>query len=204
MIFVITMVKLLEKLLILIILGFTFFSTVVSINFELVNFNNYSEENQSEFPIKISQDSVGPNITFLKPSENNSVIEKKKYEIIVNVTDENPPTPGNVSIQIYNDTTLLFSAPMNYSSNNLWNFIWNNVSDYKSYLICVIRIWAKDSSPNENISLSSPWYVIILIREQMSSNILMPIIYILIVSLIFALIIAYFNKKALFKTRHKE
>ena len=199
------MVRFAEKGLLLLITVLITFSTIILIDLETVNFNHYGKINYpDELQLKISQDLIRPNITFIEPSTNNSIIEVKSYEIIVNITDENPPTPGNVSIEISNYTTALFSAPMNYSGDNLWNFIWNNVSDYESYLICVIHIWAKDSSPNENVSWSDPWYVIIIINEPIGTNIFLSIIYIIVVVFMFALAIVILNKRVLHKTLRKK
>jgi hypothetical protein len=196
------MVKIVEKVFILLIIVATSFSTIILMNFESVKFNHYGTENQNEFSIKLSQDLLGPNITFVQPSKNNSIIDKRTYEIIVNVTDENPPTFGNVSIQISNTTTLLFSAPMNHSGNNLWNFIWDNVSHYESYIICIIRIWSMDSLSNEN--WSEPWYVLIYLIKKPGPNIIVIIFYIIISALIFALIILFFNRRLFFRVTREE
>jgi len=164
----------------------------------LNNNDENREVHSDEFSIYSNQpDLTGPNITFIQPNLNYTVIETKSYEIIVNITDEHPPLPlpGYVLIQISNLTTLLISTSMTTSGGDIWTYKWENLSTYQNKIVYIIRVWAKDSSPNETSSLSEAWYVYLYLPRRINLFVLRNILYIIAVSLISAAICLYINKK---------
>ncbi len=178
------------------------FSTVtiialnLNIDFILNNNDENGEVHSDEFSIYSNQpDLTGPNITFIKPNYNYTDIESKSYEIIVNITDENPPLPlpGYVLVQISNLTTLLINTSMTSSGGDTWTYKWENLSTYQNRMFYIIRVWAKDSSPNETSSLSEAWYVYLNISPGIDLSALMLVVYIFGSSVIFAVIIVFFN-----------
>jgi len=162
--------------------------------------SNNKMENVNVYDIKQSanNDTVAPVITFVQPSINNSVIKKKFYEIIANVSDDHPPVSGNVILQISNISTSLFNAKMALEGDELWFFNWENISSYPNYEFYKIEVWAKDSSLNANNNWSRAYYVIFNLSEKLSPGILNVAIYIFFVCIIFALIFVYFRKKSAF------
>jgi len=151
---------------------------------------------QDEFSIYLNQpDLTGPNITFIQPNLNYTKIETKSYEIIVNITDEHPPLSGNVRVQISNFTNLLINASMTSSEGDSWTYKWENLSTYVNRIFYIIRVWAKDSSPNGTSSLSEAWYVYLYLPRRINLFVLRNILYIITVSLIFAAVCLYINKK---------
>ena len=178
------------------------FSTVIfmalnsNIDFILNNNIENREVYQDEFSIYLNQpDLTGPNITFIQPNLNYTIIETKSYEIIVNITDEHPPLSGNVRVQISNFTNLLINASMTSSEGDSWTYKWENLSTYVNRIFYIIRVWAKDSSPNGTSSLSEAWYVYLNLPRRINLFVLRNILYIIAVSLIFAAICLYINKK---------
>ena len=178
------------------------FSTVtiialnLNIDFILNNNDENGEVHSDEFSIYSNQpDLTGPNITFIKPNYNYTDIESKSYEIIVNITDENPPLPlpGYVLIQISNLTTLLINTSMTSAGGDTWTYKWENLSTYQNRMFYIIRVWAKDSSPNETSSLSEAWYVYLNISPGIDLSALMLVVYIFGSSVIFAVIIVFFS-----------
>lgn len=178
------------------------FSTVtiialnLNIDFILNNNDENGEVHSDEFSIYSNQpDLTGPNITFIKPNYNYTDIESKSYEIIVNITDENPPLPlpGYVLVQISNLTTLLINTSMTSSGGDTWTYKWENLSTYQNRMFYIIRVWAKDSSPNETSSLSEAWYVYLNISPGIDLSALMLVVYIFGSSVIFAVIIVFFS-----------
>lgn len=178
------------------------FSTVtiialnLNIDFILNNNSVNREVHSDEFSIYSNQpDLTGPNITFIQPNYNYTDIESKSYEIIVNITDENPPLPlpGYVLVQISNLTTLLINTSMTTSGGDTWTYKWENLSTYQNRMFYIIRVWAKDSSPNETSSLSEAWYVYLNISPGIDLSALMLVVYIFGSSVIFAVIIVFFN-----------
>jgi len=178
------------------------FSTIIiialnlNIDFILNNNDENREVHSDEFSIYSNQpDLTGPNITFIQPNLNYTVIETKSYEIIVNITDEHPPLPlpGYVLIQISNLTTLLISTSMTTSGGDIWTYKWENLSTYQNKIVYIIRVWAKDSSPNETSSLSDAWYVYLNIYTGIDLSALMLVVYIVGSSVIFAVIIVFFS-----------
>ena len=170
----------------------------LNIDFILNNNSVNGEVDSDEFSIYSNQpDLTGPNITFIQPNLNWTNIESKSYEIIVNITDEHPPLPlpGYVLIQISNLTTLLINTSMTISGGDIWTYKWENLSTYQNKIVYIIRVWAKDSSPNETSSLSEAWYVYLYLPRRINLFLLRNILYIIAVSLISAAICLYINKK---------
>ena len=137
-------------------------------------------------------DTTGPVITFVQPDDNNSRITTTTYRIIANVSDANPPVYGNVTLQISNQTDFLFNATMNYDGENQWSFNWDNISLYPNY-IYKMKVWAKDSSANENYSWSEEFYI--ALRISTGPTFLHFLLYVLVVCLIFGAVIVYLNRK---------
>ena len=160
--------------------------------------NKMEDINVYDIKQSANNDTVAPVITFVQPSINNSVIKKKFYEIIANVSDDHPPVSGNVIVQISNISTTLFNATMALESDELWFFNWENISSYPNYEFYKIEVWAKDSSLNANNNWSRAYYVILNLSEKLTPSILNVAIYIFFVCIIFALIFAYFRKKSAF------
>ncbi|MFX1314873.1 MAG: hypothetical protein ACFE9T_03355 [Promethearchaeota archaeon] len=140
-------------------------------------------------------DLTGPNITFIQPNSNSTIITKRSYTIIVNIIDDNPPELGNVLIQISNYTDLLINTSMTPSGGELWTYNWNNISSYQNHQFYILWVWAKDSSPNETSSLSEMILVYVNLPSEMGLSLLRNILYIIVISAIFALIIFYINRK---------
>jgi len=138
-------------------------------------------------------DTTVPSFTFIQPSDNITIINRNSYTFIVNISDDNLPSYGNVTIQISNHTNVLFNALMNHEGGNQWSFNWNNISLYPNYNIYKIKVWAKDSSPNENYSWSVYFYLTVSIST--GPPILNVVLYIIAVSFIFAAVMVYINKK---------
>ncbi len=174
--------------------------TIIALNLNIDFILNNNIENrevyQDEFSIYLNQpDLTGPNITFIQPNLNYTKIETKSYEIIVNITDELPILSGNVRVQISNLTNLLINASMTSSEDDSWTYKWENLSIYVNRIFYIIRVWAKDSSPNGTSSLSEAWYVYLYLPRRINLFVLRNILYIIAVSLIFAAICFYINKK---------
>lgn len=158
-------------------------------------------------PKLANNDTTPPTITFINPPLNNSIITEQSYNLIINVTDDNPPLPGNVIIQISNYTSFLFNATMNNTGGDLWSFNWDNISLYPNREIYISRVWAKDNSSNENYGWSEDFYIYLNISTGQSPSIITIIFYILAVSAIFALIRVYLNRAAtrkLFRKKKKK
>lgn len=149
-----------------------------------------------------TNDTTAPIITFIQPSENHTIIRKNSYLLIANISDDHPPSYGNVSIQISNQTYFLFNATMNYNGENQWSFNWDNISSYPNNNIYKIKVWAMDSSQNENYGWSEEFYISLSISTTLTF--LTFLIYILVVSLIFAGIIVYANRKIYRKSSMKK
>lgn len=165
-----------------------------------ISISNTKIEHKNIQKIKNSanNDSVAPVITFIQPSENESIIKKNFIEIVVNISDDNPPESGNVIVQISNITTPLFNATMAIEGDGIWFFNWNNISSYPNYEVYKIEVWAKDSSLNSNTNWTKAYYVIMNRPEKLTPNILSVAIYIFFVCIIFALIFVYFRRKSAF------
>ncbi len=158
------------------------------------NLDNYEGLLFTQAPVN---DTTVPIITFIQPSDNFTIINRNSYTFIVNISDDNLPSYGNVTIQISNNTNVLFNALMNQEGGSLWNFNWNNISLYPNYNIYKIKVWAKDSSPNENYSWSVYFYLTVSIST--GPPILNVVLYIIAVSFIFAAIMVYINRKWRFR-----
>jgi len=178
--------------------------TIIALNLNIDFILNNNDENrevyQDEFSIYLNQpDLTGPNITFIQPNLNGTMIETKSYEIIVNITDEHPPLSGNVRVQISNLTNLLINASMTSSEGDSWIYKWENLSTYVNRIFYIIQVWAKDSSPNGTSSLSEALYVYLYLPRRINLFLIRNILYIIAVSLISAALCLFINKKQIKK-----
>lgn len=151
---------------------------------------------ERKFPYTIkaaNNDTDAPVIVFIKPDINDTTVTGKFYEIIVNITDDNPPLPGNVSIEISNATTSLFNASMIKGVE--WFFIWDNITSYPNHITYFFKVTAIDSSVNENIGMSGVIYIYVAVYSSNSPGFLYGILHIIIASMLIACILVYFNKK---------
>ncbi len=119
------------------------------------------------------------------------------YEFIVNITDANPPLPGNVSIEISSTLASLFNASMILGEDDIWFFFWDNLTSYPNSETYVIRITAIDSSSNENYGFSNYLNVILAYYDEEPPSLISVIFYVIAVVVIFALIKVYINKKSI-------
>ncbi len=151
-----------------------------------------------------NNDTNAPIITFTHPTTNNSIITQPFLNISVNITDTNPPLPGNVTIQISNYTNILFNAKMNKTGEDLWSFNWDNISLYPNQELYILQVWAKDSSTNENANWSRALYILIWTTVIASISPLNFVLYLIVVGVIFAVAIVYINKKAFYESPEKK
>ncbi|MFX0023089.1 MAG: hypothetical protein ACFE9S_12250 [Candidatus Hermodarchaeota archaeon] len=151
-----------------------------------------------------NNDTTAPDIMFIQPEINNTIIKTKSYTIIANITDENPPLFGNVTIQISNLTNFLFNVSMMYDGGSQWSFTWDNISLYPNnfYHGYIIQIVAIDSSSDRNLGMSDAIYIYLNVSGD-TPGILNIFLYLIIVCLLFALIIVYLNKRILRKVSGK-
>ncbi|MCK4780814.1 MAG: hypothetical protein KAT57_11520, partial [Candidatus Lokiarchaeota archaeon] len=161
--------------------------------------NNYFN-NEGLF---IAQDTTAPIITFLQPLVNNTIIKTTTYTIKANISDDNPPLYGNVTLQMSNYTAFLFNVTMEYDGENQWSFKWDNISFYPNLDVYIIQVWAKDSSPTENQGKSNEFYLYLSIKAN-TLRILNLLLYVFAVSIIFAVIIVCLNKKLMSKSSKKK
>ncbi|MFX1366234.1 MAG: hypothetical protein ACFFCE_07050 [Promethearchaeota archaeon] len=164
------------------------------------DFRNHLTDNRDVYIAQGSdEDTSSPIISFINPSENNTIINVYTFIIEVNVSDENPPLNGSVTLQISNQTTSLFNATMFYENENLWFYYWSNVSAYSNGGEYIIQISAKDSSLSENVGKSEEYYVYINLPK--SPGIFNVIFFFFIVSLISTGICVYLNKNLLTRSK---
>ncbi|MFW9818573.1 MAG: hypothetical protein ACFFE5_03100 [Candidatus Thorarchaeota archaeon] len=151
-----------------------------------------------------NNDTIAPVIILIQPENNNTIIRIKSYNIIANITDENPPVFGNVTLQISNFTHSLFNASMNFDGGDQWSFSWDNISLYpnKFYRGYIIQITAIDSSSDYNIGMSEKIYIYLNVHGD-SPGVLNIFLYLIIVCLLFAGIVVYLNRKILRKVTGK-
>ena len=192
---------------ILIIANFIAHNLIITLNLDNVvedgePLNNNTFQNLIFTPKIANNDTTAPIITFIQPSTNNTIITQNSYTIIVNISDENPPLYGNVTIKISNFTNILFDALMNYTGGEQWSFYWDNISLYSNYETYILQVWGMDSSSNGNGNWSEEFYIYISISD--APPVLNIILYFISVSFIFAVIIVYINKKMLRKSYKKE
>ena len=182
----------------------TLFLAITS--FQIFNYLGNLNEIQTNYfnneGLSIAQDTTSPIITFLQPLENNTIIQTSTYTIKANISDDNPPLYGNVTLQISNHTAFLFNVTMEYDGENQWSFKWNNISAYPNLKTYIIQVWAKDTSPTKNQGKSNEFYIYLSIAD--APGILSVLLYIFAISLIFAVIIVYLNKKLLPKSSKKK
>lgn len=173
-----------------------------------INSNYFSRDNDLErsytsfqkyspFVSAPGDDTTVPVITFIQPDTNGTIIRTGYFDFIVNITDDNQPLPGNVSIEISNSTTSFFNASMIFNGGSEWFFNWDNISSFTNGKTYIVQVWAKDSSSNENVGLSNVLYVILDVYVSNSPSFIAGVLYIIVAIVIIALIIAYFNKRGL-------
>jgi len=156
-----------------------------------------SFQKYSPFVSAPGNDTAVPVIVFIQPDTNNTKITTRDFDFIVNITDDNQPLPGNVSIEISNSTTSFFNASMILFRGSEWFFNWDNISSFTNGKTYSVQIRAKDSSSNENVGLSNVLHVIVDVYISRSPGFISGILYIIAASVIIALIMVYFNKKRL-------
>ncbi len=160
--------------------------------------NDVREEEKIQYIIKsANNDTTAPIITFVNPDINNTLIKTVSYEFIVNITDANPPLPGNTSIEISNTSASLFNASMILGEDEIWFFFGDNLTSYPNSETYVIRITAKDSSSNENYGFSNYLNVILAYYDEDPPSLINVIFYVIAVVVIFAFIKVYINKKSI-------
>ena len=142
-----------------------------------------------------NNDTDAPVIVFIKPDINDTTITVKYYDIIVNITDDNPPLPGNVSIEISNATTSLFNASMIKDEGGVWFFIWDNITSYPNHITYLFKVTAIDSSVNKNIGLSGVIYIHVEIYSSNPLEFLYGILSIIMASMLIACVLVYFTRK---------
>jgi len=140
-----------------------------------------------------NNDTTPPVITFIQPNTNDTSTKSRFYDIIVNIEDENPPLPGNVSLEISNTTSSLFNGSMTLVDENEWIFSWDNITSYTNREIYSLMVTAKDSSTNENIGISE--VMVLYVDLSKSPGALNVLFYFLAASVIIGGILIYYNKK---------
>jgi len=183
----------------------TLFLAIIS--FQIFNYLGNLNENQNNYlnneGLFIAKDNTAPIIIFLQPLVNNTIIQTTTYTIKANISDDNPPLYGNVTLQMSNHTAFLFNVTMEYDGENQWSFKWDNISTYPNLEVYIIQVWAKDSSPNENQGKSNEFYIYLNIITD-APGILNLLLYVFAVSIIFAGIMIYLNKKLMPKSAKKK
>ena len=182
----------------------TLFLAIIS--FQIFNYLGNLNENQNNYfnneGLFIAQDTTAPIIIFLQPLVNNTIIQTTTYTIKVNISDDNPPLYGNVTLQMSNYTAFLFNVTMEYDGENQWSFKWDNISSYPNLDVYIIQVWAKDSSPTENQGKSNKFYIYLSIITD-APGILTLLLYVFAISIIFAGIFVCLNKKLMPKSSNK-
>ena len=153
---------------------------------------------ERKFPYTIksaNNDTEAPVIAFIKPEVNDTIFTGKSYVIIVNITDDNQPLPGNVSIEISNATTSLFTASMIKDGGSEWSFTWDNITSYPNHLEYFFQVTAKDSSVNENLGISEVIFIYVAVYISRSWGFLFDILSLIIAAMLLACVLVYFNRK---------
>lgn len=190
--------KIMKEFLTIISIGYFIFILTTPVSSISIALGSIEEDIKFPYIIKsANNDTTAPIITFLNPTINNTLIRTDSYEFIVNITDANPPLPGNVSIEISSNSTSLFNASMILSEDDIWLFSWVNLTSYPNNEAYVIRITAKDSSLNENYGYSYFFNVILDFYDETPPSLISLIFYLIGVVVIFTLIKVYVNKKSL-------
>lgn len=189
-----------RKIIILLVLAYSVFFSFFLLSQNTLKYSGLNDGGEEEkFPYIIksaNNDTTAPIITFLNPDINNTSIRTTSYVFIVNITDANPPLPGNVSIEISNTSTSLFNDSMILGEENLWFFYWDNLTSYPNNEAYVIRITAKDSSLNENYGFSIYLTVILDFYDENPPSLLSVVFFMIVVGIIIALVTVYINKKS--------
>jgi hypothetical protein len=140
-------------------------------------------------------ETVAPIVSILIPAQNNTLVFSTFFSVTANITDENPPLPGNVSIEISNITTSLFNASMTFTITNVWTFHWVNITTYANGETYILRVRALDSSLNRNVGISTDLYIILDIPTSNTPKVWNVILYITVVGALIALIIVFLSRK---------
>ncbi len=162
---------------------------------------------ERKFPYTIksaNNDTTAPVIVFIKPDINDTLFTGKSYDIIVNITDDNPPLLGNVSIEVLNATTSLFNASMINDEGSKWSFTWDNITSYPNHMTYFFKVTAKDSSVNENLGMSGVIYIYVAVYTSRSPGYLYGILYLIIASVVIASIFVYFTRKHAYSSSKKQ
>lgn len=154
------------------------------------------DESKIPYTIKsANNDTDAPVIVFIKPRINDTTVTGKTYDIIVNITEDNPPLPGNVSIEVSNSTTPLFNASMINDGGSEWSFTWDNITSYTNQVTYFFQVTAIDSSVNENSGMSGVIYIFVAISSSNFLGFLQGILFIVLASVLIAGVLVYINKK---------
>jgi hypothetical protein len=149
-------------------------------------------------------ESIAPIVVILIPEENNTLVILDLFYVIVNITDDNPPLPGNVTVEISNQTSSLFNASMTYTVASQWYFQWLNITSYANGETFIIKVRAFDSSANKNMGVSTELYIILDIPPSNTPGVINAVLYIIAACVLFALIMAYFSRKQLREASRKQ
>jgi hypothetical protein len=162
----------------------------------VIDYFDIAEKEKDLFSLKTANnDTSSPIISFIQPDNNDTVITRKYYDVMVNITDDNSPLPGTVSIEISNATVSFFNSSMEKIDQDRWLFRWNNITSYPNEKTYFFQVTAKDSSSNENIGISGRLSVYVDVYTSREPGFINGIIYVLVVSFLIAGIMVYFNRK---------
>ncbi|MHA1913168.1 MAG: hypothetical protein ACW990_01810 [Promethearchaeota archaeon] len=176
---------------------------IIQCNNEILEYSNeYSNDDQFQKSVlslrtSAENESIAPIVLITIPEQNNTLIVLDIFYVIVNITDDNPPLPGNVSVEISNLTTSLFNASMIFTVASQWYFRWANITSYANGETYIIRVRAFDSSANKNMGISTEVYILLDIPPSNTPGAINAILYIIAACVLFALIMAYFSRKQL-------
>jgi hypothetical protein len=166
--------------------------------------DNEIQINPPSLRTSAENESIAPIVVILIPEANNTLVVLDVFYVIVNITDDNPPLPGNVTVEISNQTTSLFNASMTYTVASQWYFRWLNITSYANGEIFIIKVRAFDSSANKNMGISDELYIILDIPPSNTPGAINAVLYIIAACVLFALIMAYFTRKQLRETSRKQ
>jgi hypothetical protein len=149
-------------------------------------------------------ESIAPNVLIIVPEENNTIVVLDIFYVIVNITDDNPPLPGNVTVEISNLMVSLFNATMMINVANQWYFQWSNITSYANGETFIIRVRALDSSVNKNLGISTEMYIILDIPSSNTPGVINAVLYIITACALFAFIMVYINRRQLRNVSRKQ
>ena len=174
----------------------------------ILPYNNYTSEYSSgvrsdyqlqtrllSISASAENETIAPIVSIIIPELNNTLVYSPFFYVTANITDSNPPLPGNVSIEITNITTSLFNASMTLTVASQWYFPWANITAYPNGETYIIRVRALDASANKNMGFSTDLYIYLDIPSSNNPRILNNILFVIMVCALFALIMIYINRK---------